>query len=131
MFLFRDVLGNSHTSHLLEANYYILPIHELLGLVIENLINASPSGTRASFYRTAAGAEIDLLLEFGGRRGTWAIEIKKSLAPKTDKGFHIALDDLKPERTFVVHAGMERYPKAPGIEAIGLRELARDVAAGA
>lgn len=101
------------------------------GLVIENLINASPSGTRASFYRTAAGAEIDLLLEFGGRRGTWAIEIKKSLAPKTDKGFHNALDDLKPERTFVVYAGTERYPKAQGIEAIGLRELARDVAAGA
>jgi len=100
------------------------------GLVIENLINASPSGTRASFYRTAAGAEIDLLLEFGGGRGTWAIEIKKSLAAKTDKGFHIALDDLKPERAFVVYAGTERYPKAAGIEAIGLRELAREVATG-
>jgi len=67
-------------------------------------------------------------LELGGRRGTWAIEIKKSLTPTTDKGFHIALDDLKPDKAFVVYAGTERYPKAEGIEAIGLRELADELA---
>ncbi len=39
------------------------------GFVIENLITAAPSRTQASFYRTAAGAEIDLLLELGGRHG--------------------------------------------------------------
>jgi predicted AAA+ superfamily ATPase len=98
------------------------------GFVIENLIAASPNGTRASFYRTSAGAEIDLLLELGGRRGTWAVEIKKSLTPTTDKGFHIALADLKPDKAFVVYAGTERYPKAEGIEAIGLRELAAELA---
>jgi predicted AAA+ superfamily ATPase len=98
------------------------------GFVIENLIAASPNGTRASFFRTSAGAEIDLLLELGGRRGTWAVEVKKSLTPTTDKGFHIALDDLKPDKAFVVYAGTERYPKAEGIEAIGLRELAAELA---
>jgi hypothetical protein len=36
------------------------------GFAIENLITAAPSRTMASFYRTAAGAEIDLLLETGG-----------------------------------------------------------------
>ncbi|ESQ15629.1 MAG: hypothetical protein N838_28770 [Thiohalocapsa sp. PB-PSB1] len=98
------------------------------GFVIENLLAASPNGTRASFYRTAAGAEIDLLLELGGRHGNWAIEIKRSLAPKIDKGFHVALNDLEPAQAFVVYAGNERYPKAGGIEAISLRALARELA---
>jgi predicted AAA+ superfamily ATPase len=48
------------------------------GFVIENLITAAPSRAQASFYRTATGAEIDLLLELGGRWGTWAVEIKRS-----------------------------------------------------
>jgi hypothetical protein len=51
------------------------------GLVIENLLAVAPDRTQASFYRTAAGAEIDLLLERPGG-GCWAIEIKRGLAPK-------------------------------------------------
>src|SRR5690606_11074807 len=56
------------------------------GLVIESLIAAAPSGTEASFYRTSAGAEIDLVLTLPGRE-PWAIEIKRSLAPKLERGF--------------------------------------------
>ena len=97
------------------------------GFVIENLIAAAPSRARASFYRTIRGAEIDLLLELGGRQGTWAVEIKRGLAAKTEKGFHIALEDLKPEQAFVVYSGPDRYPKGDGIEAIGVRELAEEL----
>ena len=93
------------------------------GFVIENLITAAPSRAQASFYRTAAGAEIDLLLELGGRRGTWAIEIKRGLAAKPQRGFYNALEDLQPTKAFVVHAGEDRYPIAEGIEAVGLREM--------
>lgn len=75
------------------------------------------------FYRTAAGAEIDLVLEMPGGR-LWAIEIKRGLAPKLDKGFHHARQDLSPERAFVVYSGNDRYPKAEGVEVIGLGELA-------
>jgi predicted AAA+ superfamily ATPase len=93
------------------------------GFVIENLLAAAPAGTRASFYRTAAGAEIDLLLELpGGKR--WAVEIKSGLSPRLEKGFHFARQDLKPEKSFVVYAGDDRYPLDEGVEAIGLRELA-------
>lgn len=99
------------------------------GFVIENLLAAAPMHTRASFYRTARGAEIDLLLELGGRHGTWAIEIKRGLAAKTEKGFHIALDDLGPSRAFVVYSGTDRYPKNESIEAIGLRELGEELSA--
>jgi predicted AAA+ superfamily ATPase len=94
------------------------------GHVIENLLRAAPERTQASFYRTATGAEIDLLLDIGGRHGLWAIEIKRGLAPKLEKGFHIALEDLQPAKAFVVYSGQERYPKGQGIEAIALVELA-------
>lgn len=93
------------------------------GYVIENLLGVAGDRIRTSFYRTSAGAEIDLVLELAGGR-LWAIEIKRGLAPKLDRGFHNARDDLKPDRCFVVYPGEERYPKAEGVEAIGLKELA-------
>lgn len=95
------------------------------GFVIENLLAVTPPRTMASFYRTSAGAEIDLLLELPGRRGLWAIEIKRGLSAKPSKGFYNACEDLKPERSFIVHGGDERYPVARDIEAIGLRDMAR------
>jgi hypothetical protein len=60
---------------------------QLEGLAIESLIDAAPQGTQASFFRTAAGTEIDLLLKAPGQRAPWAIEIKRSLAPKIERGF--------------------------------------------
>ena len=94
------------------------------GHVIENLLQAAPPRTRASFYRSASGEEIDLVLELPGRRGRWAIEIKRALAISLSRGFHAARAALKPDRSFVVYPGLDRYPLADGIEAIGLRELA-------
>lgn len=97
------------------------------GFVIENLLATAPSRTLASFYRTARGAEIDLVLEMGGGRGVWAIEIKRSQAAATSKGFAVALDDLQPDRAFVVHGGKDRFPRRNNIEAISLPELAREL----
>jgi predicted AAA+ superfamily ATPase len=94
------------------------------GFVIENLLAAVPERTLASFYRTAAGAEIDLLLELPGKSGLWAIEIKRGLSAKPRRGFHNAREDLKPDRSFVVHSGEDRYPVTKDVEAIGLREMA-------
>ncbi|MFT3741688.1 MAG: ATP-binding protein [Gammaproteobacteria bacterium] len=101
------------------------------GFVIENLIAAAPPGTKASFYRTAAGAEVDLLLELGGNRGLWAIEIKRSFSTKPRRGFYSALEDLQPDKAFVVYAGTERFPLGHNIEAIGLYALARELMGGA
>jgi len=92
------------------------------GYVIETLLRSAPMRTQPSFYRTATGVEIDLILEVPGGE-VWAIEIKRSLAPKLEKGFYIALEDIKPAKTFLVYPGGERYPKGHGIEAISLREL--------
>ena len=87
------------------------------GFVIENLIAAAPARTIPSFYRTAAGAEIDLILEIPGH-GMWALEIKRSLSAKPEKGFYLACEDLKPQHRFLVISGNERYPINPGFDAI-------------
>jgi len=97
------------------------------GLVIENLIDAAPPSTTASFYRTAAGAEIDLLLGLPSG-DLWAVEIKSGMTPKPGRGFHHARADLKPARSFVVYAGEERFSLGEGVEAIsplGLATLLR------
>ena len=100
------------------------------GFVIESLLAAAPERTAASFYRTAAGAEIDLVLDLP-KRGRWAIEIKRGLVPKVEKGFHHACDDLEPARRVVVYSGDERYPLGSGIEALGVRALAAELARSA
>ncbi|MFQ5460288.1 MAG: DUF4143 domain-containing protein, partial [Anaerolineae bacterium] len=99
------------------------------GFAIENLIASAPERTMASFYRTAAGAEIDLLLELPGGRGLWAVEVKRGLTPHLDRGFHHARADVRPERCFVVYSGDSRYPLSEEVEAIGLPELAALLAA--
>jgi predicted AAA+ superfamily ATPase len=98
------------------------------GHVIENLLRVVPERTEASFYRTAAGAEIDLVLELPGNR-IWAIEIKRGVAPRATKGFHIALDDIGPEKAFIVYTGDERFPKGKNIEALGMGDLAQELVA--
>lgn len=100
------------------------------GLAVESLIAAAPSGTEAHFYRTSAGAEIDLLLKLPGRRAPWAIEIKRGLAPKLERGFHLACEAVEPERRSVVYSGAERFPLAEGVEAVPLVELCEALSSG-
>lgn len=89
------------------------------GFVIENLLAHAAPNAQGFFYRTSAGAEIDLLLHWPD--GTlWAIEIKRSLAPKLERGFHIACEDLKPLRKLVVYPGHEAIPLAADITALPL-----------
>lgn len=101
------------------------------GFVIETLLACAPDGTQGHFFRTSAGAEIDLLLAWPDGR-LWAVEIKRSLAPKPERGFHSACADLQPERRFVVYPGTEAFALGNGIEAVPLPDLAqRLVVAGA
>lgn len=96
------------------------------GFVVENLINAAPQGTEASFYRASGGAEVDLILVLPGRK-PWAIEIKRGLVPKLKKGFFHASADLAPEAQFIVYAGTDRYTVSDGIEAINVHDLADEL----
>ena len=93
------------------------------GHCIENLIQAAGSRRVPYFYRTQVGAEIDLLLEKGGRPEI-AIEVKRSMAPSPEKGFALACDDLQIEQRYVVYPGTERIALRHGAQAIGLQQLA-------
>jgi predicted AAA+ superfamily ATPase len=92
------------------------------GFLIENILNTAPEPMRACFYRTAAGAEIDLVLEPQGG-GPIAIEIKRSLSPKVPRGFRSGCADIGAKQAFILYPGDERYPLGDSVEAIGLMEL--------
>lgn len=92
------------------------------GWVIEQALAASGSHTGASFFRTAADAEIDLVLERPrGRR--IALEIKRSSAPKPSRGFWSGIADVKPYAAYVIYPGSERYPLGQGVEALPVSML--------
>jgi len=82
------------------------------GFVIENILSKWPDW-QASFYRTAHGNEIDLILEKGQRR--IAIECKASSSPDVGRGFHSALKDLEIEEAWIIAPVSESYPLGKGI----------------
>lgn len=96
------------------------------GLVIENLIAIAGPAVEPSFYRTSGGAEIDLVLTWADGR-EWAVGVKRTLAPKLERGTRSALADVEPERAFVVYPGEERFPLGDDIEAIGLADLCAEL----
>ena len=77
------------------------------GFALEQVLHAYP-GWRASHFRTATGIEMDLVLEKGRRR--IAFEFKASSAPTLTRGFHQAIEILKPERTYVIAPVDAPYP---------------------
>jgi predicted AAA+ superfamily ATPase len=84
------------------------------GFVIEQLIAAAPQA-QASFYRTAHGAEADLVLSLRDGQ-TWVIEIKRSSAPTVSKGFHLAAADVGATRKLLVAPVAEPYTMRDQVE---------------
>jgi predicted AAA+ superfamily ATPase len=101
--------------------------HSFEGHCIDNLIQAAGKRYVPYFYRTHVGAEIDLVLEKGGKPEI-AIEVKRSMAPSPDKGFSVACDDLQIAHRYLVYPGLERIPLRHGAQAIGLQALAEILA---
>ena len=98
------------------------------GFVIENIMAVLPMGAQAFYYRTAGGAEIDLLIDFGtSPKEFWAIEIKRSASASLNRGFHEACADLNPSRKFVVHAEADSFSMKDDIQAISLHEFMRQL----
>jgi uncharacterized protein len=97
------------------------------GAVIENILSVLGDRALPSFYRTGGGAEIDLVLDWPSGE-VWTIEVKRSTAPKLERGLRSALDDLSPQRAFIVYSGSERFRLAADVEAIPLAELCEEVA---
>jgi len=90
------------------------------GMLIENILAALPASARTSFYRTAAGAEIDLVVELSAK-DRWAIDVKRSVAdPSPSRGFHIGSEDIKATRRIVLYPGKERFKLAARTEVMSL-----------
>lgn len=89
------------------------------GFCIENLIAAAPRGTEASFYRSSAGAEIDLVLKLP-KGQIWGIEIKRTTSPKVTRGFHIAAEELDVSERILVYADEKDVPGQGGVRAMPL-----------
>jgi uncharacterized protein len=90
------------------------------GMVIESVL-AAAQGATVSYYRTSAGAEVDLAIEGRGNR-RYVIEIKRSTAPVVSKGFWIGREDLGAAGGLVIYPGLERIPLGNGTEARGVRD---------
>ena len=98
------------------------------GHVVENLLACAPGTIRSSYYRTAAGAGVDLVLDWP-TGGPWLIEIKRTLSPKVTASLRASWNDLSPDRGFVVYPGSDRYRLAEHVEAISLADLAGELVA--
>jgi len=92
------------------------------GFVVEQVAGQLPPDAHLSFYRTAAGTEIDLVIEHRARR--IGVEIKFASAPKPTKGFWQALDDLSLDRAYVIAPVPRRYSLGGGVEVLPVSEVA-------
>ena len=89
------------------------------GFCIEALLAAAPLGTEPFFYRTSAGSELDLVLRLPSG-DIWAVEIKRTTAPKVSRGFHTGAEDIGANRKLLVYAGEHEVPVAKDIRALPL-----------
>ena len=81
------------------------------GFVIENIAGVLPARASCGYYRTAGGAEVDLVIDLGAGE-TWAVEFKRSSAPRVSRGFHSACEDLQPMRRFVGARRQREFPRS-------------------
>ncbi|WP_152267793.1 ATP-binding protein [Agriterribacter humi] len=96
------------------------------GFVVENLLSCLPIGITPWFYRTGAGAEIDLVIEKNSKE-KYAIEIKRSMAPALSKGFHLGCDDIEATHRYIVYPGKERFPVTKEVIAIPLIDMMKEL----
>jgi len=86
------------------------------GFLVEHVLALVPHDD-ACFYRTVAGAEIDLILRVGGAKPWRAFEMKHTVAPRPTRGFWNGLADLGIHEATVLHAGDEDWSLAEGVSA--------------
>ena len=100
------------------------------GFVIENLHTVLPRRTQTYFYRTAAGAEIDLIITLSCSE-RWAIEIKQGTSPKCSKYFHQICDDVGVTHKYIVYGGEDEFPVGHAVTVISLKRLMNRLASHA
>ena len=97
------------------------------GFVMENILAVTPDWVQPFFYRTARGAEIDLVLEFAPDL-RWAVEIKRALTrPNPSAGFHIGSEDIEATRRLVIYPGRHSFLQGSNVETVPLQVLMEEL----
>ena len=91
------------------------------GFCIEQICNHAPLGSQVSFYRTAAGAELDVVVETGQQR--LGFEVKFSSVPKVTKGFWQACDDVNVDAAYVLAPVQETWSMTDTVHVISPVQL--------
>ncbi len=99
-----DLLGHPSTGYSWE------------GFVVEHICNQLPLGATANFYRTTAGAELDVVVDTGSKK--LGFEVKFSAAPKVTKGFWHACEDVAVDHAYVVAPVREGFGMAENVDVI-------------
>ncbi len=92
------------------------------GFVVENIHSVLPRLAETYFYRTSAGAEVDLVIKMPNAK-VWAVEIKHGVAPKLGKHFNQTCDDVGATRKYVVYGGDDEFPIGKDVQMISLPKL--------
>lgn len=114
-------LLNIHTKNELLGHPIVGASWE--GMVIEQMISLFGEED-SGFYRTAGGAELDLVVRTGNRK--IAIECKASLAPRLERGFYQAMEDLQINEAWVISPVEKAYPLKKNVWVMPLREAISD-----
>lgn len=96
------------------------------GFAMEEIIRQAQADRDVYFYKTHAGAELDLLLRRGGRQ--YGFEFKFEDRPRPTRSMHVVLEDLKLAKLWIVYSGERSYPLGDRIEAIPLRDCGKAIA---
>ncbi|MDI6740908.1 MAG: DUF4143 domain-containing protein, partial [Candidatus Edwardsbacteria bacterium] len=89
------------------------------GFALDQVIRAAAAERDSFFYRTHAGAELDLLIFRGARR--YGFEFKFADRPAFTRSMRVALEDLKLHKLWVVYPGDGKYKLDAKIDALPLR----------
>lgn len=95
--------------------------HTWEGFVINQILSLSDAYQDAYFYKTHAGAELDLLVFRNGK--AYGFEIKYEDSPRTTKSMHIVINDLKLDKLWVVTPGENMYPLTEKISVVPFLNL--------
>jgi len=99
------------------------------GFTVENILSVLPSRAECYFYRTAAGAEVDLVIKMPSSE-IWAIEIKHGVAPKIGKHYSQTCDDVGAARKYILYSGDDEFVVGNEVKIISLSGLMEKLHAG-
>jgi predicted AAA+ superfamily ATPase len=99
------------------------------GFALENILSVLPNRAETYFYRTAAGAEIDLVVRMPSSE-IWAIEIKHGVAPKLGKHYSQTCDDVGATQKYILYGGSDEFPVGADMHIISLPKLMGKLHAG-